>query len=407
VQDWIKLGGYPKALIDICRKIPADGTITAEPYQFREQADIAPWQWLYGRHLLRGEVSGTAAMGGTGKSTLSIVEALAMASGRALLCETSSAPLRVVLINLEDTRNTMDKRIAAVMHQHSLTPADIGDRLIVIAKGEIKIKVARQLRSGDVERNEPIIQALTKLMIEHRADVLSVDSFIRTHRVNENDNSAAQEVVECFEDIAAEAQCAVHLWHHTRKAGGERATMETARGAIAFVDACRSARVLETMSAKEHAQLLEVQPEMMPAGFYFRAFNGKRNFAPPADQSDWFKLESVVLLNGDDVGVVTAWQYPETWEDLSPELTALVLDDIDRGMPDGQRYSNHNRATRRQAWPVVRKRCPTKTQNQCRQIISTWIKKGLLHEDEYYDSAHRKSQSGLFVRKPTAEEAKP
>jgi hypothetical protein len=42
------------------------------------------------------------------------------------------------------------------------------DRLIVIAKGEIKIKVARQLRSGDVERNEPIIQALINLMIEHR-----------------------------------------------------------------------------------------------------------------------------------------------------------------------------------------------------------------------------------------------
>jgi len=79
-----------------------------------------------------------------------------MASGRALVCETSSTPLRVVLINLEDTRNTMDKRIAAVMHQYGLTPADIGDRLIVIAKGKIKIKVARQLRSGDVERNEPV-----------------------------------------------------------------------------------------------------------------------------------------------------------------------------------------------------------------------------------------------------------
>jgi AAA domain len=406
VVDWIKLGGNPTKLLDICREIPADGIITAEPYQFRAEADIAPWQWLYERHLLRGEVAGTAAMGGTGKSTLSIVEALVMASGRALLGGDVSTPLRVVLINLEDTHNTMDKRIAAVMRQYGLTPADIGDRLIIKAKGEIKIKVARQLRSGDVERNGLVIKALTKLMLEHRADVLSIDSFIRTHRVNENDNSAVQEVVECFEDIATDAQCAVHLWHHTRKTGGERATIESARGAIAFVDACRSARILETMSGKEHEQLSEIEPDMLPPGFYFRAFNGKRNFAPPADQSDWFKLESVELLNGDNVGVATAWAYPETWEDISPELTALILDDIDRGMPDGQRYSNHNRATKRQAWPVVRKHCPTKTQNQCRQIVSAWIKKRLLYEDDYLDPVYRRQQSGLFARNPTAEEIK-
>ena len=67
-----------------------------------------------------------------------------MASGKALLERKVPAPLRVVLINLEDTRNTMDKRIAAAMRHYGLTPADIGDRLIVKAKGEIKIKVARQ-----------------------------------------------------------------------------------------------------------------------------------------------------------------------------------------------------------------------------------------------------------------------
>jgi hypothetical protein len=54
-------------------------------------------------------------------------------------------------------------------------------------------------------------------------------------------------------------------------------------------------------------QLMAIAPDMLPAGFYFRAFNGKRNFAPPAAESDWFKLESLMLANGDDVGVVTMW----------------------------------------------------------------------------------------------------
>jgi DNA polymerase len=402
VKDWLKLGGDPARLIDICREIPADGIITAAPYAFPNEADIAAWQWLYGRHLLRGEVACTVAMGGTGKSSKSIGEALAMASGRALLGEEVPTPLRVVLINLEDTRNTLDKRITAAMRHYGLTPADIGDRLIVLGKGEVKIKVARQLRSGDVERDQTVVRALIGLMREHKADVLSIDSFIRTHKVNENDNSAIEDVAECFEQIATETQCAMHLWHHTRKGGGERATIESARGAIALIDACRSARIMETMSSKEHAELKAVLPELMLAGYYFRSFNGKRNFAPPADQSDWFKLESILLLNGDNVGVVTRWQYPETWSDLSPEITDLILSDIDQGMPNGQRFSNDNGAKKRAAWQVIQKHCPRKTESQGREIVATWIRNGTLYPNEYKDPTDRKTRTGLFVRKATA-----
>jgi hypothetical protein len=220
------------------------------------------------------------------------------------------------------------------------------------------------------------------------------------HGVHENDNSAIQEVVECFEDIATATQCAVHLWHHTRKAGGEPATIETTRGAIAFVDACRSARIMETMSAKEYAQLTDIMPDMAPAGFYFRTFNGKRNFAPPADQSDWFKLESIVLANGDNVGVATAWRYPETWSEITPETIANLFAEIDHGMANGQRYSNDNRATKRAVWPLVQKYCPDKTQNQCRAIVAAWIKRKLLYEDNYQDPVYDRQQTGLFVRKP-------
>jgi len=404
VKDWAALGGDLRKLLDICREIPADGIITAAPFVLRAEADIAPWDWLYGQLLLRGEVAGTNATGGTGKSTLSIVEALAMVSGRTLLNENISAPLRVVLVNLEDTRNTMEKRIAAAMRFYKLSPSDIGDRLIVLGKGEVKIKVAQQLRSGKIERNEATIRSLIRLVVENRADVLSLDSFIRTHQVNENDNSAIQEVVECFEDIAREANCAVHLWHHNRKPGGERATVEAARGASAFTDACRSSRVLDIMTAKEHEQLAGIASDLLPPGFYFRAFSGRRSFAPPADQSNWFKRESVELANGDNVGVATLWQYPASWTGPPAETVTCIVNEIDRKMPDGTRYSNHASAKKRAAWPIVQKYCPDKTEGQCRQIIGSWIKQELLYEDEYIDPVRRQSQTGLFARKPATEE---
>ena len=129
-----------------------------------------------------------------------------MASGKQLLHDEVRNPVRVLLINLEDKRNTMEKRIAAVMRHHKLKPEDIGDRLIVMAKGEIKIKVAKQVRTGAAERNVKIVEALINLVKEKHIDVVSIDSFIRTHSVNENDNSAIEGVVECFEDIALTGQ---------------------------------------------------------------------------------------------------------------------------------------------------------------------------------------------------------
>jgi hypothetical protein len=52
---------------------------------------IPPREWLYGRHYQRGVVSGTVAPGGRGKSSLVMVEAVAMATCRNLLGEQPAA----------------------------------------------------------------------------------------------------------------------------------------------------------------------------------------------------------------------------------------------------------------------------------------------------------------------------
>ncbi len=309
----------------------------AEAYDFPPEETLELYDWLSGRHLLRGQVCGTAAGGGTGKSSKAIVDALAMASGQQLLHDTvPHRPLRVVLINLEDDRNTMAKRIAAAMKHHHLKPEDIGDRLIVFAKGEIKFKIAKQSKSGEVQRSEEVITALADLMIEKQADVLSIDSFIRTHQVNENDNPAIEQVIECFEEICTRANCCVHLWHHTRKGKGDggAATVESSRGAMAFIDGCRSVRILETMSEKQ-ADHYGISKNYRQ---YFRSFSGKRNFAPHIDDSDWFYIESVALNNGppnypidgDSIGVV------EIWEPPSVEITPEMIEQIREMLASGQ-----------------------------------------------------------------------
>jgi 5S rRNA maturation endonuclease (ribonuclease M5) len=333
VSDWLDAGHTKDELLAYARDSRPTGA-SSDPYQFPDEKDISMWDWLYGKHLLRGTVSGTAASGGTGKTTKSIVEALAMASGKPLLAERVPRPLRVLLINLEDDRNTMNKRIAAAMRLHRLTKDDIADCLFVIAKGERKLKLVRTGKSGQLEYNDRDIAWLTSYLIERKIDVVSIDPLIKTHGVNENDNEKMSALIEIYDDIAVRTNCAISLWHHTRKGNGGDVTVESARGAGALVDACRAVRVLETMSKKEaEAAGIDVQQHR----FYFKEFSGKLNFSPPVDQVKWCRLHNIELDNGghlfgDEVGAVSSWTHPGVdTVNLTPDKIAEIKQAVSNG----------------------------------------------------------------------------
>jgi hypothetical protein len=100
---------------------------------------------------------------------------------------------------------------------------------------------------------------------------------------------------------------------------------------------------------------------------------------------------------GDNVQTVESWIPPEIWDEFPIELQNLVLDKIDAGLPDGQRYSNHSRADDRAAWKIVVSHLPDKTKKQARDIIGAWLKSGALEDKEYRDPVEREDVKGLFV----------
>jgi hypothetical protein len=146
-------------------------------------------------------------------------------------------------------------------------------------------------------------------------DVLIVDPFVAVHRAPENDNIAMEEVALAFARIADEGNCAVMLVHHSRKTGGEAATVEHGRGASALLAAARTARVLNTMTTRE-AEIAEIAERERRR--YFRSDIGKANLTRPAEQADWFEIVSVDLENidgtdwykGDHVGAVRVFDFP-------------------------------------------------------------------------------------------------
>ena len=279
--------------------------IEARPFVWRDPAQIPARQWLYGRHYVRKFVSLTAAMGGVGKSSLSIAEALSMASGLALLGTPVPRKLRVWLWNGEDPYDELERRLAATALHHNVDPHDFEGRLFLNSGRETELVIAQQDRNG-ARIMVPVVDALIAEIRREAIDVLIVDPFVSSHRVPENDNGAIDAVAKTWARVADATNCAVELVHHVRKTNGAEVTVEDGRGAVALLSAARSARVLNAMTEDEAARA-----GVENRRSYFRVDNGKANLAPPADRSEWYGLKSVDLGNGDWVGVVVQWCWPD------------------------------------------------------------------------------------------------
>jgi hypothetical protein len=230
-------------------------------------------------------------------------------------------------------------------------------------------------------------------------DLVLVDPLIKAHALDENSNDNMDYVCELLTKLAIEFDIAVDASQHTRKGALVAGDSDNARGASATRDAGRLGYTLTTMTDDE-AETFGI--ELGQRKLFIRLDSAKVNIQPPAEKATWFKLVGVPLGNanemypaGDNVQTVEPWSPPQVWADLSTGTLNVILTAIDAGLPDGQRYSDAGAARDRAAWTVVQRHCPNKTEAQCREIIRTWIKNGVLYHEDYDDPVKRDTRKGL------------
>ena len=140
--------------------------------------------------------------------------------------------------------------------------------------------------------------------------------------VAENNNSQIDQIVKRLARIANDLNCAIEIVHHIRKSapGQQEITADDTRGGGAIVNAVRSCQLLNRMSKKEaeHARVPEDERFR-----YFRIDSGKQNLAPP-EKAKWRRLVSETIPNGDEVQVVTQWQFPEISSGVTDEQIEIV-----------------------------------------------------------------------------------
>lgn len=306
--------------------------ITATAFEWVDPASMPPREWLYGKHLIRRFVSSTVAPGGVGKSSLLLVEALAMATGRPLLGEKPAGQLRVWVWSGEDPLEESQRRVLAACIEHGITPADFAGRLFVDSGRDMPLVMAKSTKNG-VEINAPAGRQIEREIKARGIDVLVVDPFVSSHACDENDNAAINAVVCQWKDIADRTGCAVELVHHVKKPGSASGstTVDDGRGASAMLAAVRSARVLNRMSPQEAEEFGVTDREN-----YVRVDNGKANLAPRG-AAKWRRIVTVQLGNGpdgfgDSVGVVSEWKPPSVFDGLTAHDTRRVQEAISAGL---------------------------------------------------------------------------
>lgn len=359
VSDWIAAGGTQDGLVDLLRAAPLyeeaaeepkPSELRATPYVWRDPKDIPKREFLYGTHLIRKFGSAKFAAGGVGKSALALTEAIAMATDRALLGIAPRQRCRVWYWNGEDPREETERRIAAICLKHGITAEDLEGWFFYDSGRDQPIVIAEQTKTGSVIA-QPVVRALVKAIFDDKIDVLIIDPFVSCHRIVENDNPAMDMVAKQWTAIADETNTAIELIHHTKKTGGADATVEDGRGAVALLAAVRSAQVLNKMTPDEGAKAGVDNHRQ-----YFKVENGKANLAPPPEGKDWYHIVGVPLGNGggfldsgDNVGVVTAWQWPDP-------LDGVTGGDFDRAAVAirAGRWRESSQAKDWVGWPIAR-----------------------------------------------------
>lgn len=289
-----------------------------------------------------GFLSVTGAAGGTGKSSLAIVEELSLATGIDLFRSDRPAlrcgRKRVWSMSLEDDETEHRRRVLAAMRHYGLTQQDVSDHYLVTYKADSPIELARIDRQNGFLVS-PQLEEIKATIAREGIDVINVDPFVNTHCVPENDNGAMNKVADLWRSIAQECGVAVGLTHHFRKTGtSAEISADDLRGAVSLVSAARLVRILAPMS-REEAQAFGIADDRRRFYFWVNP-SGKSNITPPACGRVWYEMASINLSNGtsqwddDSVGVTQTWAPPDSLQGVTVRHLQSLIDRLQGASDD-------------------------------------------------------------------------
>ncbi len=360
------------------------------------EADIPLRPWIVPGYIMRGSVSLLAGAGSAGKSSILKAWAISLALNIPFHRFRPNQPMRVLTYNVEDNLHEERRRISATLrifgppHDRPM-PADLVGKVRIVGPAHIGTLVTRDAATGYTTATVAMEQ-LERMIEQFKPDVVFLDPLVELHTAEENDNTGLRSVVAYFRSLAIRHDIGVVIAHHTRKGAVTPGDPDAVRGAGAIVGA---ARVVHTVCAmtEDEAKKCDIKPDRRR--FYFRLDSAKSNYAP-MDEAEWFERKPFMLDNGEEVAAAAPWDPPSPWDGLGMDTAIAILDQIDAGLDDGERYTLARQSGDRWAGLPVMK-LAGKNEAHAARIIKRWTDEGVLLEGEYTSPTQRKKKACLMV----------
>lgn len=283
------------------------------PWQEINPALIPRIKFVYSDFYAAGYTSLTVAPPKVGKSLLALAEAVDIASGKGFLSGVPRDPQVVVYYNAEDDQNVINARVAAICDAYRIPQSAIAGRLFATSGVEREDFFFIEGDKGVI--NERQFIAIEKFCVEQSADALIFDPLQDLSRSPET-NEVFRLLGQRIRRLASITGVAMGLVHHTRKLQpGASLTIDDARGGGALRGTSRFNRLLVPMSEDEAAKAGEDNHH-----HFFRIGDIETNLAPPSsERTQWFQKLSVEIANGQSVGVVQKWRWPDAFAGITAE----------------------------------------------------------------------------------------
>jgi len=267
--------------------------------------DIPHRQWLLGHRRAMGEVTVDIGPPGVNKSSLILIDAVAIVTGRTLLADVPYAKGDVLLFAGEDSRRDVEAKLAGILAHYQISTAELGGRLHVVYLAEVDplaYAFAQMLDSTARINRELLewIKALPNLV------AALIDPIAAWHLVLENDTAAMKVLCTELRRTAVAGNIHIGFDHHITKATmadpeGHVGNLAAARGAYIAADA----RWAFTLAKLRHQTANEFGISTHDQSRYRRLDSLKASYGPDDVETRLLQVQSVQIANGESVAVLS------------------------------------------------------------------------------------------------------
>lgn len=171
-----------------------------------------PPRFVWAGYCPRKEVTLLGAHGGTGKSTIALMLAVAVATGRELFGHATECG-RVVFVSLEDGADVVRYRLAHICKAWGIEPAKLAPRLAIVdGTASPELFTAENRRHGETTATYAELRELAK-----GTSLLIVDNASDAYAGDEIQRQQVRSFIRCLAEIARANDAAVLLLAHVDK----------------------------------------------------------------------------------------------------------------------------------------------------------------------------------------------